>query len=185
MSGHQDWIGEMLGSDGVQGGCLGLGRREPLPQDGQWPCLAEGWELGWGRPSLRWGRCLPLTAQQIRHLFYPWNAASWSDLWPYYKALPEVWIFLIQFAFWGKLITMLPSPLNWNQSCLLVARALRAAQPGQPSPLSRAVSSSWAPEALRAGDSLAGHLGTRTRGLQCSCPMDKPSPAPRGPWVLT
>lgn len=98
----QRWRGD-LESGGVRGGPLTLEWEcEPLPQDGQCIYLGRGPQLGWGGPwALPKLNTLPLSVQQARYLLCTWNAASWHDSWPYYRALPEGWVFLIQFAF-GK-----------------------------------------------------------------------------------
>lgn len=83
--------------------CWALGSPGLLPGQGQ---------------ALEWGRC-PLTGAHLPRSILPRNAAS--------RAIYGVitiqrhGFFLIQFAFWGKLITSLLSPLNLGQSCLLVA----------------------------------------------------------------
>ena len=57
--------------------------------------------VGWALGPPQAGHSLPLSVQQATYLLCAWNAASWHDSWPYYRALPEGWIFLKQFAF-GK-----------------------------------------------------------------------------------
>lgn len=106
----------------------------------------------WGgaaRPGA--GHCLPVSRTNKTFVLHS-ECCFLSDLWPYYEALLRVWVFLIQFTFGGKLITIPPSLPGLSQNRRLVAECpshsgLGIPQPGQPSlgssksPLSRNVTS--------------------------------------------
>lgn len=85
--------GEMLESGGVRE-ASGPGLGESPPQDGQHSYLGRGARSWGGVVSLGPpGWKLFLSVQQARHSLCTWNAVSWHDSWPYYRALPEGWIF--------------------------------------------------------------------------------------------